>query len=430
MAQVLIIEDSPTQAQQLALLLEDAGFEVNIAPNAECSYASLTERKFDLVVADINLPGENGFAICRWIKANSALTNLPVLIITADSDPGNVLHGLEAGADGFMNKNQTAPEIVRRAQRTIAGCARQVQLDGVDFTKVVFRGAEFRLRPTVNQLLNVLLSAFEDVLDLNDRLKASEAALRELNVEIRRANEALEQANRIKSKFLNIAAHDLRNPIGGIHGMAALMLEDGADSDPAQRDEFLARIVTQADSMLHLLEDLLGAGSTKTGRFQVIPILQNPIEVLRQAFDGFRLSARGKGVQLIWEVPETLPPAELDFNRVLEVLTNLISNGVKYCASGQSVHLGARALDGHLDISVRDTGPGIRAEELPHLFEPYAKLSSKPTGGENSTGLGLSIVREIVEMHGGQVFAHSTPGQGTTFNVELPLHRRPALPGS
>jgi DNA-binding response OmpR family regulator len=171
MAQVLIIEDSPTQAQQLALLLEDAGFEVNIAPNAECSYASLTERKFDLVVADINLPGENGFAICRWIKANSALNNLPVLIITADSDPGNVLHGLEAGADGFMNKNQTAPEIVRRVQRTIAGGARQVQLDGVDFTKVVFRGAEFRLRPTVNQLLNVLLSAFEDVLDLNDRLK-------------------------------------------------------------------------------------------------------------------------------------------------------------------------------------------------------------------------------------------------------------------
>jgi two-component system NtrC family sensor kinase len=153
MAQVLIIEDSPTQAQQLALLLEDAGFDVNIAPNAECSYASLTERKFDLVVADINLPGENGFAICRWIKANSALTNLPVLIITADSDPGNVLHGLEAGADGFMNKNQTAPEIVRRVQRTIAGGARQVQLDGVDFTKVVFRGAEFRLRPTVNQLL-------------------------------------------------------------------------------------------------------------------------------------------------------------------------------------------------------------------------------------------------------------------------------------
>src|ERR1700680_280698 len=114
MAQVLIIEDSPTQAQQLALLLEDAGFDVTIAANAECSYALLTKRKFDLVVADINLPGESGFAICRRIKANPDLPNLPVLIITADSDPGNVLHGLEAGADGFMTKNQTAPAIVRR----------------------------------------------------------------------------------------------------------------------------------------------------------------------------------------------------------------------------------------------------------------------------------------------------------------------------
>jgi len=106
MAQVLIIEDSPTQAQQLALLLEDAGFDVTIAPNAERGYASLTKQKFDLVVADVNLPGESGFEICSRIKANSDLTNLPALIITAESDPSNVLHGLEAGADGFMNKNQ------------------------------------------------------------------------------------------------------------------------------------------------------------------------------------------------------------------------------------------------------------------------------------------------------------------------------------
>jgi signal transduction histidine kinase len=194
------------------------------------------------------------------------------------------------------------------------------------------------------------------------------------------------------------------------------------------RDDFLKRIVTQADSMLHLLEDLLDAGTIQSGRFHVRPILQNPGKVLRQAFDGFMLSARGKGVQLIWEVPENLPPVELDFNRVLEVLSNLISNGVKYCARGQSVHLGARAVNGNLEISVRDTGPGIRAEELPHLFEPYAKLSNKPTGGEKSTGLGLSIVREIVDMHGGHVFADSTPGHGTTFNVELPLHRRHAAP--
>jgi two-component system, sensor histidine kinase and response regulator len=426
MAQVLIVEDSPTQARQLALLLGDAGFDVEIAANAECGYANLIERQFNLVVADINLPGESGFAICRRIKTNPDLNNLPVLIITADSEPGNVLRGLEAGADGFMTKNQTASEIVRRVQRTIGGGAREVQRGGVDYTQVVFRGIEFLLRPTANQLLNVLLSAFEDVLDLNDRLRASEAALRELNVEIRKANEALEQANRVKSKFLKIAAHDLRNPIGAIQGMASLLLEQGADSDPTQRDEFLNRIVTQADSMLHLLEDLLDAGTIRTGRFEVKPILQNPVEVLRQAFEGFTLSAHDKGVQLIWEVPESLPPAELDFNRVLEVLSNLISNGVKYCEPGQSVHLGARAVNGCLEISVRDTGPGIKAEELPRLFKPYAKLSNKPTGGEKSTGLGLSIVREIVDLHGGHVFADSTPGHGTTFNVELPLHRRHA----
>jgi signal transduction histidine kinase len=339
-----------------------------------------------------------------------------------------VLRGLEAGADGFMTKNQTAPEIVRRVQRTIAGGARQVQLGGVNYTQIAFRGVEFRLRPTTNQLLNVLLSAYEDVLDLNDRLKVSEAALRELNIEIRRANEALEQANRIKGKFLKIAAHDLRNPIGLIRSMASLLLEQGAHSDPAQRDQFLNRMVRRADSMLHLLEDLLETSTIQTGQFQVKPVLQNPVEVLRQAFEGFMLPAHDKGVQLTWEVPENLPPTELDFNRVLEVLCNLISNGIKYCEPRQSVHLGAHAINGRLEISVRDTGPGIKSEEIPHQFKPYAKLSNKPTGGEKSTGLGLSIVREIVELHGGNVFVDSTPGSGTTFNVELPLHHPHATP--
>jgi signal transduction histidine kinase len=204
--------------------------------------------------------------------------------------------------------------------------------------------------------------------------------------------------------------------------MASLLLEQGADSDPVQRDQFLNRMVRRTDSMLHLLEDLLETGAIQTGQFQVKPVLQNPVEVLRQAFEDFTLTARDKGVQLIWEVPENLPPAELDFNRVLEVLCNLISNGIKYCAPGQSVHLGSRAVNGNLKISVSDTGPGIKPEELPHLFEPYAKLSNKPTGGEKSTGLGLSIVREIVELHGGNVFVDSTQGSGTTFNLELPLH--------
>jgi two-component system, sensor histidine kinase and response regulator len=295
----------------------------------------------------------------------------------------------------------------------------------VDYTQAVFRGNEFLLRTTVKQLLNVLLSSFEDVIDLNDQLRSSEVVLRELNVELHKVNEAVTEANRVKDKFLGIAAHDLRNPIGAINGMASVLLEDGSDLKPDERQQYLQHIMKQTDSMLRLLHDLLDISAIRGG-FELKSVLQNPIEVLRAAFNTFVLPAREKNIRLVWEVPDNLPAAEFDFNLLLEVISNLISNALKFCAKGQSVRLLAHTLNSHLEICVCDTGPGIKQEELPQLFEPFNKLSNKPTAGEKSTGLGLSIVREILTLHGGRVSAESSLGHGTTFRVELPLHRRPA----
>jgi signal transduction histidine kinase len=131
---------------------------------------------------------------------------------------------------------------------------------------------------------------------------------------------------------------------------------------------------------------------------------------------------------LVWEVPSNLPSAELDAQRVAEVLSNLLSNGLKFCAAGQSVFLGATAVNSHLEISIRDTGPGIKQDEVPRLFEPFTKLSVRPTAGEPSTGLGLSIVKQIIELHGGDVSVETAVGQDTTFKLHLPLHYPHAVP--
>jgi signal transduction histidine kinase len=425
MTRILIVEDSPTQAQQLAILLGDAGFDVEIAPNATQGYALATKGSFDLIMADVYLPDGNGFELCRRIKANDRLKDTPVLIDTADSNPKNVLRGLEAGADGFMTKDHSPAEIVGRVQRTLAGGARRVHVGDVDYTQVTFQNADFLLKPTMEQLLNILLSAFEDVLNLNERLKENETVLLQLNEEIRNANQALDEANRLKDRFLGLAAHDLRNPLGNISVMASMMLQN--QCAPDEQADFLKSMVHESDQMLLLLQDLLSASAARSGKLKLKPVLQDPEKILRQAFDGFVLIARKKGIKLAWEVPSNLPSAELDAHRMAEVLSNLISNSLKFCSPGQSVYLGAAAVNSHLEISVRDTGPGIRQEELPRLFEPFAKLSNKSTASEPSTGLGLSIVKEIVEMHGGRVSVGSVPGQGTTFKVNLPLHQPPSL---
>jgi signal transduction histidine kinase len=419
MTRILVVEDSPTQAQQLAILLSDAGCEVEIAPDATEGYARATSEHFDLFMIDVHLPDGDGFELCRRIKANSKLKNTPVLIDTADPNPKNVLRGIEADADGFMTKDHSPDEMIGRVQRTIAGGPRREHVGDVTYTRVTFQNADFLLKPSIEQLLNILLSAFEDVINLNERLKAKEVALLELNEEIRKANQALAELNRLKDRFLSLAAHDLRNPIGNISVMASMMLKN--ECAPDEQREFLNSMVHESEQLLLLLHDLLSASTTR-GRLELKPVFQDPLKLLRQAFDGFVLIARKKDIKLIWEVPPRLPFTELDTKHMAEVLSNLIGNAVKFCSPGQSVFLGAAAVNSQLEIYVRDNGPGIKEEELPHLFEPFVKLSNKPTAGEPSTGLGLSIVKQIVELHGGRVSVDSRLGQGTTLTVHLPLH--------
>src|SRR5207244_8024315 len=127
-----------------------------------------------------------------------------------------------------------------------------------------------------------------------------------------------------------MAAHDLRNPIGNISIMASMMLQN--QCDPDERKDFLSTTLHEAEHMLLLLQDLLSVSATRSGKLELKPVFQDPVKILRQAFDGFVLIARKKGVKLVWEVPANLPSAELDAERIAEVLSNLISNGLKFCS--------------------------------------------------------------------------------------------------
>jgi signal transduction histidine kinase len=122
--------------------------------------------------------------------------------------------------------------------------------------------------------------------------------------------------------------------------------------------------------VLELIQDLLSASANHTGKLELKPVVQDPTKLCARHSNRSVLIARKKGIQVVWEVPSSLPSAELDPVRVTEVLSNLISNGVKFCSPGQSVALGARPADSALEIFVRDNGPEIKEDELPHLFDP------------------------------------------------------------
>lgn len=167
MTRVMVVEDSPTQAQELAFIFEDAGFEVAIVPDAETGLARLQREAFDVVLSDLHLPGESGFDLCRCLKRDPRLRMIPIVVCTSEAEPLNVLRGLQAGADGFITKQRAPEEIVCAVRRVLT---RPLEDSPPAQSHVAFLGQQFDLSAGCAQLADILVSAFEDVVHLNAQL--------------------------------------------------------------------------------------------------------------------------------------------------------------------------------------------------------------------------------------------------------------------
>jgi DNA-binding response OmpR family regulator len=242
MTRVLVVEDSLTQARLMAILLETAGFRVATAPDAEAGFRKVQDEAFDLVLTDVVLPKMSGFDLCRCIKSDSRFSALPVVVLTSVADPVNVLRALEAGADDFMTKDRAPEELVVRWRRTLERA--KPAPAGNHQTRVVFLQQQFDIASRREQLLSVLLSAFEDVVHLNQRLKASELALRRTNDQLQQAvrseQEALRQLKLAQSRIVQTErlsalchmvagmAHEVNNPLAFLQSNLAVLRRDTA----------------------------------------------------------------------------------------------------------------------------------------------------------------------------------------------------------
>jgi signal transduction histidine kinase len=240
-------------------------------------------------------------------------------------------------------------------------------------------------------------------------------------VEKGRLYEQLVELNQIKNRFLGIAAHDLRNPLTVIRGYLRLLL-DGflGETTEGQRDIF-KRMERTSANMLGLINDLLDVSAIEAGHLDLDREQVDLADYLRECHAVNSVLAGAKEIDLQLDLEPDLPRVMIDPNRVQQVLSNLVSNAIKYSFPRSSVTLRARRRPSEVLISVEDQGQGIPEEELPRLFTDFSRASVRPTAGEKSTGLGLAIVRRMVEAHGGQISVQSEVGKGSTFSFTLPL---------
>jgi PAS domain S-box-containing protein len=257
------------------------------------------------------------------------------------------------------------------------------------------------------------------VLDISERKRLEELRLRSVELEVQRERFAV--AARAKSAFVANLSHELRTPLTSIMGFAELLQDGNVPPESPQQREFLAAILTGAEHVVRLLNDVLDLSKVEAGKMQFKPEPVRVEALIAEIATMLRPRASERGVQLSYDVAPDLREVRLDPVRLRQVLYNLASNAIKFTPRSGSVRIEARG-EGpeQFRLAVRDTGVGIPAEEQPLLFREFQQTSSAAHARERGTGLGLALTKVIVEAQGGRVGVESAPGVGSTFCVVLP----------
>jgi signal transduction histidine kinase len=271
------------------------------------------------------------------------------------------------------------------------------------------------------QIIDLLLSTYENAVQKNIELHKAHNDLMEAHHQLEQKNIELEKVNQEKTHFLSIAAHDLRNPLTIIYTTADLITEELKEKASKETIEFLEMIKQSSKFMRDLIEELLDVSIIDSGELSIYLEPVDIMELIRNNVSLNRVIAGRKQITVEFNPIKDLPVFQLDRKKIEQVFNNLISNAIKYSYPHSRVLIDSKRENGTLVISVHDTGQGIPPAEMDKLFKPFPRLSVKTTSGESSTGLGLVIVRKIVEAHNGKVWAESRLKIGTTFSISLPI---------
>jgi signal transduction histidine kinase len=369
---LLIVDDNEVRRYAKSRTLRSAGFEIVEATTVKEARRLLAERRFRLSIVDIGLPDMDGREFARELKGSPDTASMLVLQVSASFvTPADMVSSLEHGADASL-------------------------MEPID---------PLVLLATVRALL---------------RARQAEDDLREALVREQAARALAEEANRSKDELLAVISHELRSPLSAILTWATVLRGDGIDAGVLARG--LDAIERNARLQGKLIEDLLDVSRIIFGKATLRPESIDLRVVLETAIEGARESARKRGVDLGLGTGEPLPPLIADSARMLQVFANLLSNAIKFTPAGGRVDVRA-ALDGRVVVvNVTDTGRGISGRFLPHVFDRFRQADASTTRREGGLGLGLAIVRHLVQQHGGTVEVESAgEGKGTTFTVRLPL---------
>lgn len=391
------MDDEAKNLTVLETVLDDPGYRLIRAESADQALLALVVEEFALLILDIRMPGMTGLELAKMIKERKKTARVPIIFLTAYFlEDQHVLAGYDTGAVDYLHK-PVNPDILR--------------------SKVAVFAELHRKSREVEMANRALLD------EVAERRRAEEQ-LRELNENLEKRvterTEALLQADRRKDEFLATLAHELRNPLAPIRNAVRLLqMKPAATPEVEWARDLIDR---QALHMIRLIDDLMDMSRISRGK---IELRKEQVELAR-AIQGAVEAGRPLIDEQGHELTVTLPPepliVEADLVRLSQVFLNLLTNAAKYSEKGGRIELQAERQGSDVVVTVKDAGIGIPPANLQTIFEMFSQVEGALSRSQGGLGIGLSLVKRLVEMHGGRVEARSDGlGTGSAFMVRLPI---------
>jgi two-component system sensor histidine kinase/response regulator len=362
---VLVVDDVPRNIQVVGNTLRQAGYQVAFAHSAAQAWSRLTESRPDLILLDVRMPVMDGYEFCRRLRLDPDLRLIPVIFLTAAVETDQVLRGFAMGAVDYVTKPFNSAELLARVH------------------------------------IHIELKLARDTLAR----------------QFREQRILLEE----KTELIRLLGHNLRNPLWAILDFSR-RLASHPGALPLDLSRIAPHVGDAAQRMMAFVNDLLDIEALDHGSFQAEIEEFNLGEAVASVVGLFQLEAARKQQSLEWFAPADPIPVRTDRKWVSQIIENLLSNAIKYSPAAMPIRVTVRREEDRAFCEVTDAGPGIPLDEQPRLFQKFGRLSAKPTGGEPSTGLGLSIAKRLANLLDADIRCRSQPDRepGCRFILELP----------
>ena len=409
-ARILIVDDLPEKLLVYRTLLEDLEAQIVEAHSGTEALKRVLEGEFAVILLDVNMPDIDGLETANLIRRHKNGRHTPIIFITSYADEMQTARGYELGAVDYILSPVIAPVLRTKVRVFVdlyeARAALALSNQELE-TRVTERTAELR---TINERLHG---------EIAERLRAeSEREALLAREKVLRAE--AEELSRLKDEFLATMSHELRTPLNAIFGWITLLRTKRLDE--ATQERALETIERNARAQKRLIEDLLDVSRIVTGKVALELVTVDPRRVVEAALETMHPAAQAKGLKIVPLLDATAGTVRGDFARLQQVVCNLLSNAIKFTDAGGQVEVCLARRNDEVEISVTDSGQGIKPEFLPLVFDRFRQEDGSISRRHGGLGLGLAIVRHLVELHAGGVDAHSEgEGRGARFIVRLPL---------